>query len=252
MKSLLYIILATTALISTTTTSAEEEPPAVWEDVIPAPAVPAPFGLTWGQKYNHQNCSTSRVKDSATVCEAKSVPKPVRGIESYMLIFVDKRLYKVTALGLTLYNDYKGNKAKEKYFEYKELLSKKYEGKLVPTAYEGINNEYMTFYGCLRTTSCGSYSTFWGVPDVDSVAIALEIKGLSSETSGYIQITYEHIKYSRYIDYIQGLNQWKTHYTKSQLSTAQPWLPMPGWLGATTRQLLLSCSYPSSLQPQSS
>jgi len=152
------------------------------------------FGLKWGMsvaEFKTAGVILTKLRGERNLetYKALSVPKPLSDVETYMFVFADGRLVKMSAIGKAIVGDPTGSTGKEKFDTLHKALDEKY-GK--PTQnYQSIGNklykEYDEFYQCLAYSGCGMWVSVFESPDK---AIFIELKG-SRRGTGQLEVTAE-------------------------------------------------------------
>lgn len=154
----------------------------------------AMFGLKWGMNPSDLKAigialAKTKGERNLETYKTTSLPKNLSEVESYILIFADGKLAKITAIGKDITNDPTGSSGKDRVESLTSALTDKY-GK-PSNNYQSIGNklfkEYDEFYQCLAYSGCGQWATIYEPNDKD---ISVELKG-QRRGSGYILLTVE-------------------------------------------------------------
>ena len=154
----------------------------------------AMFGLKWGMTpaaVKALGATLTKIKGERNLETYKtgSLPKNLSDIESYVLVFADSKLVKLSAIGTNIVNDPAGSSGKERFELLNSALTDKY-GK-PSNNYQNIGNKLFNesdeFYQCLAYSGCGMWVSIYNSADKD---ISVELKG-QRRGSGYVTLTAE-------------------------------------------------------------
>lgn len=165
----------------------------------------APFGLKWGAKHVAKKCEIKNQElNKFILCSTSRVPKPVKDIERYTLIYANKKLVKVTAYSFDFNEDYYGHEGVELYTKFKTLLTAKYlePGRSLEQIGMYVFRKTSEFYECLGYPDCGMYSSIWSFPNKDPTVedgtIILKLEGFG-KGKGFLVIIYEHPSFYQFL-----------------------------------------------------
>jgi len=162
------------------------------------------LGLAWGQtqkslsakKYTLTNCLTNK---KITACDVTQHVEGIAHDMMYILFFeANDGLQKLQMPIRYIEDDPTGEKGIDLYAQLKEAMKEKYGE---PKSYEYVGKKLYTgakeFYQCLQYKGCGTWSSFWSLPNDDFAYISLI--GAEKE-SAYLVLFYESKRWQEIVD----------------------------------------------------
>lgn len=177
---------------------------------IPALAQDAPFGMSWGQTAAEVEKLTGATRNTellwGRVIDIDIATVPVTPPRTDFVSFaVDPEfgLARIIWISQNITGDPFGTEGKEQYFQYKELLSKKYGKPKSDVEIAGLDlwDEKDEFYQCLAYSGCGMYSAIWET--AEGVSVGLSLRGIE-RGEGYHTIVYEGPEWSNVIEAVNS------------------------------------------------
>jgi len=156
---------------------------------------PAAFGYYFGLTKEQIEgagieLETKNEDDTMAAVSTASAPIPWADAESYLLIFHEGKLLKITAIGKDITNDATGSEGKAKYKDLRDSLTEKYgkPSKSMHSVGNRLWDKADEFYQCLAYNGCGVWIDLWSGGDR---TIAISLHGGGRRGEGFIKIIYE-------------------------------------------------------------